>query len=61
MPVAGGGFDQSHDAQAVVATHSLLVVVAHEVMQAAKDKEQFLPMVETINALPKELGRTKSC
>jgi hypothetical protein len=34
MPVAGGGFDQCYNAQAVVAAGSMLVV-AHEVTQAA--------------------------
>ena len=58
MKVAGGGFDQCYNAQAVVATGSLLVV-ANEVTQAANDKEQLLPMIEKIKALPKELGRTK--
>jgi transposase len=58
MPVAGGGFDQSFNAQAVVATQSLLVV-AHEVTQAANDKEQLIPMIQKVKALPKELGRAK--
>lgn len=54
MPVAGGGFEQSYNAQAVVATGSLLVV-ANEVTQAANDKEQLVPMIEKIQAL----GRTE--
>jgi hypothetical protein len=58
MPVAGGGFDQSYNAQAAVATGSLLIV-ANEVTQAANDKKQLVPMIEKIKALPKELGRTK--
>src|SRR5580704_2584964 len=49
MPVAGGGFDQCYNAQAVVATESLLVIAA-EVVQAPNDKEQ-------IEALPEQLGR----
>ena len=36
MPVAGGGFDQCCNAQAVVATESLLVI-AGEVVQARAD------------------------
>jgi transposase len=55
MPVAGGGFDQCYNAQAVVATESLLVV-ANEVTQAANDKQQMVPMVEKLKALPIELG-----
>jgi len=58
MKVAGGGFDQCYNAQAVVATGSLLVV-ATEVTQAANDKEQLAPMIEKLKALPKELGRAK--
>ena len=58
MPVAGGGFDQSYNAQAAVATESLLVV-ANAVTQAANDKQQLAPMIEQIKALPKELGRTR--
>jgi transposase len=58
MKVAGGGFDQCYNAQAVVATGSMLIV-ATEVTQAANDKEQLKPMIEKLKALPKELGRTK--
>jgi transposase len=58
MKVAGGGFDQCYNAQAVVATGSLLIV-ATEVTQAANDKEQLAPMIERLKALPKELGRAK--
>lgn len=56
MKVAGGGFEQCYNAQAVVATGSLLVL-ANEVTQAANDKEQLAPMLEKIQALPEELGR----
>jgi transposase len=55
MPVAGGGFDQSYNAQAAVATGSLLVVSA-DVVQAANDKQQIEPMLERIAALPDALG-----
>jgi transposase len=58
MKVAGGGFDQCYNAQAVVATGSLLVV-AHAVTQAANDKEQLVPMIEKLKALPKGLGRAR--
>lgn len=58
MPMAGGGFDQCYNAQAVVAAGSMLVV-APEVTQAANDKEQLAPMVQKLKALPKELGRTR--
>lgn len=42
MKVAGGGFDQCYNAQAVVATGSMLIV-ATEVTQAVNDKRQLLP------------------
>ena len=59
MPVAGGGFDQCYNAQAVVAAHSLLVV-ATDVVQAANDKQQLEPMVEKLKALPEELGQVET-
>jgi transposase len=58
MKVAGGGFDQCYNAQAAVATGSMLIV-AIEVTQAANDKDQFVPMIKKLQALPKELGRAK--
>lgn len=58
MPAAGRGFDQSYNAQAAVATGSLLIV-ANEVTQATNDHGQLAPMIEKIKALPKDLGRTK--
>ncbi len=58
MKVAGGGFDQCYNAQALVATGSMLIV-ATEVTQAANDKEQLVPMVEKLEALPQELGRAE--
>jgi len=56
MPVAGGGFDQCYNAQAVVAAGSLLVV-ASTVSQAPNDKQQLEPMLDKIGALPEELGK----
>lgn len=56
MPVAGGGFDQCYNAQAVVATDSLLVVAPH-VVQAANDKQQLEPMLDELNDLPDEIGK----
>lgn len=58
MPVPGGGFDQSYNAQAAVATGSLLVL-APRVTQAANDKEQLVPMLTRLKELPKELGRPR--
>jgi len=59
MPVAGGGFDQCYNAQAVVAADSLLVV-ATDVVQAANDKQQLEPMMEQLKALPDELGQVET-
>jgi transposase len=59
MPVAGGGFEQCYNAQAVVAAGSLLVV-ATDVVQAANDKQQLAPMVEKLKALPEELGKPET-
>jgi transposase len=55
MPVAGGGFEQCYNGQAVVAAGSLLVVAA-DVVQAANDKQQLEPMLSQLAALPKALG-----
>ena len=56
MPVAGGGFEQCYNAQAVVAADSLLVIAA-QVVQAPNDKQQIEPMLKQIAALPAELGK----
>jgi hypothetical protein len=56
MPVAGGGFQQAYNAQAAVATGSLLVV-ASDVVQAANDKQQIQPMLDRLGRLPAALGR----
>ncbi len=56
MPVAGGGFEQSFNAQALVDTTSMLVVVPR-VVQATNDKQQFTPMLERIAALPEDLPK----
>ena len=55
MPVAGGGFEQCYNAQAMVAAGSLLVV-ATDVVQAPNDKQQLEPMLDQLNDLPAELG-----
>ena len=54
MPVAGGGFEQAYNAQAAVASGSLLVV-AGDVVQAANDKEQIKPMLDRLGRLAKAL------
>ncbi len=56
MPMAGGGFEQCYNAQAVVAASSLLVVAA-DVVQAPNDKQQLEPMLGKVAALPDEWGK----
>jgi transposase/IS5 family transposase len=56
MKMAGGGFEQCYNAQAVVDTESMLVMVAH-VTAAGNDKEQVEPMVAHIQALPEGLNQ----
>src|ERR1700680_1907643 len=55
MPVAGGGFEQCYNAQAVVAAGSLLVIAA-DVVQAPNDKQQLEPMLDKMADLPDALG-----
>jgi hypothetical protein len=59
MPVAGGGFEQSYNAQAAVAAGSMLVV-AIDVAQAPNDKQQLEPILGKIEALPEELGEAET-
>jgi transposase len=58
MKVAGGGFEQCYNAQAVVDTESMLVLVP-QVTQAANDKEQVAPMLAELRALPEGLNAPK--
>jgi hypothetical protein len=59
MPVPGGGFEQCYNAQAAVAAGSLLVI-ANNVVQATNDKQQVVPTLEKLGALPEELGKTET-
>jgi hypothetical protein len=59
MPVAGGGFEQCYNAQAVVAAGSLLVVAA-DVVQAPNDKRQLAPMLDKLATLPADLGQPET-
>src|ERR671916_2202394 len=59
MPVAGGGFEQCYNAQAVVAAGSLLVVAAN-VVQAPNDKQQLEAMLDKLAALPEDLGQPET-
>jgi len=55
MPVAGGGFEQAHNAQAAVDGAALLVVTTH-VSQAPNDKQQLKPVLDKLLQLPETLG-----
>ena len=59
MKVAGGGFEQCYNAQAVVDTESMLVL-APQVTQATNDKEQVEPMVEKVQANPEGLNQPET-
>jgi transposase len=58
MPVAGGGFEQCYNAQAVVTADSMLVIAA-DVVQAPNDKQQIEPMLNQIGGLPDSLGKAE--
>jgi len=59
MPVSGGGFEQSYNAQAGVDTDTMMVITAH-VTQACNDKREVVPTLEQIRSLPAVLGEVKS-
>jgi transposase len=59
MPLSGGGFEQSYNAQAGVDTQTMLVVTAH-VSQACNDKREVQPTIQAIQALPEVLGPVQS-
>ena len=59
MPVSGGGFEQSYNAQASVDTQTMLVLTAH-VSQACNDKREVQPTIEAIQALPEVLGQVQT-
>jgi len=56
MVVAGGGFEQCYNAQAIVDTETMLVMVP-QVTQAGNDKQQVVPMIEKLQALPEGLNQ----
>jgi len=59
MPVSGGGFEQSYNAQAAVDTETMLVIVPH-VSQSPNDKREVLPVLDELSALPQSLGQVKA-
>ena len=59
MPVSGGGFEQSYNAQAAADTQTMLVVVAH-VTRASNDRRQIVPTLDKVAALPELLGQVQT-
>jgi hypothetical protein len=59
MPVSGGGFEQSYNAQAGVDTETMMVITRH-VSQACNDKREVVPTLEQIRVLPPMLGKVQS-
>jgi len=59
MPVAGGGFEQCYNAQAVVAADSLLVVAA-QVVQAPNDKQQNRADAEADRGIASRSGKPET-
>ena len=55
MPVSGGGFEQTYNAQAAVDTKSKLIVAAH-ITQQSNDELELEPTLKNLTALPKQLG-----
>jgi transposase len=55
MPVSGGGFEQTYNAQAAVDTKSKLIVAAH-ITQQSNDKLELEPTLKNLAVLPKQLG-----
>lgn len=55
MPVSGGGFEQSYNAQASVDVETMLIVGQH-LSQNPNDKLEIDPALEALSALPESLG-----
>ncbi|MBK5966298.1 IS5/IS1182 family transposase [Thiocystis minor] len=58
MPVAGGGFEQCYNAQALVDTETMLVMIP-QVTQATNDKQQIPPLLERLAAQAENLPPPK--
>jgi len=58
MPVSGGGFEQAYNAQAAVDVATGLVVACFAT-QAPNDKQQLVPALDRLEALPSALARVE--
>jgi transposase len=59
MPVSGGGFEQSYNAQAGV-EHDSRLIVEHHVTQHPNDQQELTPALANLAALPPTLGPVRS-
>lgn len=59
MPTAGGGFEQTYNAQAGVDVETHLIVEQH-VTQHTNDKQEIEPALEAIGDLPQALGEAEN-
>ena len=59
MPVSGGGFEQSYNAQAGVDTQTMMVITRH-VTQACNDKREVVPTLGQLQSLPTVLGQVQT-
>ena len=55
MPVSGGGFEQTYNAQAAVDIDSMLIMEDH-ITQKSNDKLEITPAVDNLCALPESMG-----
>jgi len=55
MPTASGGFEQAYNAQAAVDMETQLIVAQH-VTQHPNDKQEVVPVLDAVAALPETLG-----
>ena len=58
MPMAWGGFEQAYNAQACV-DHASRLIVENHLTQQPNDKQEVVPALAALNALPEELGEVK--
>jgi transposase len=59
MPVSSGGFDQCYNSQAAVDMDTMLIVQTH-VVQEPNDKQQVVPLLRQLSAMPEELGKVSA-
>jgi hypothetical protein len=58
MPISGGGFEQSYNAQACVDIETLIIIENH-LTQQTNDKQEIEPAIQKLKALPEALRKIK--